>query len=248
MEFIDRFAPLMSESLHFADTPEGHAAGLDAVHDRLSLLAEEELRLPASIGRGMTVLDLEHQQHALQLCRFAVYAWIDELMLNSGRHDAMSWMQYMFQSARFHTASAGKLFFDNMEMLLDRILATPQESPSTTLAHKLSLIAQLPPSESDDTRTLRVYARCLLYGFKGIFYEREKELGLLLNASRQLLMDSDQGSTIPEDSTLPSGKERLRAGMQRIESLAFILFPLGVVGLFALFCANILADTPLPQI
>jgi type VI secretion system protein ImpK len=51
------------------------------------------------------------------LGRFAVFAWIDETILSSGWEGRNRWLGEQLQRRFYHTADAGKLFFEKLNLL-----------------------------------------------------------------------------------------------------------------------------------
>ncbi len=60
--------------------------------------------------RGIPSEDSDH-------ARFAIFAWIDEVMLNSSWNQKEQWQRQQLQRLHFGTADAGELFFDRLNTL-----------------------------------------------------------------------------------------------------------------------------------
>ncbi len=119
MELMERFSPLMSEALHCSGSAEGLALPLEEIQRRLVETAEQE-RSAVPLSANDTLPDFSDvRRRELEMCRLAVYAWADEVMLHSPRPDAMSWMPLSLQCRYFHTTEGGQLFFTRLTGLLD---------------------------------------------------------------------------------------------------------------------------------
>ena len=125
MDLLPRFSRLMAEALHCGSTPAGLELPLAEVHERLKLLADEERaqplpepdvpavaagpELPLSEGLPAPGDAAQRLQLACDNARFAVYAWVDEQILQSSRLDAMDWLGLSLQ---YH-------YFDGFKGMLD---------------------------------------------------------------------------------------------------------------------------------
>ena len=75
--------------------------------DILRLLSESE----ACFKQG------RFSQDDYDLARFAVCAWVDEAMLNSGWHEKDQWQREQLQRIYYHIANAGEAFFSRLNAL-----------------------------------------------------------------------------------------------------------------------------------
>ena len=234
MEALDRFAPLMSEALHCAGAPEGLSLPLAEAQSRLARLADEERAIPLSAA------DAQGAPGGLDRCRFAVYAWADEKMLNAPRPDAAAWMGYSLQSRYFATTEGGHLFFAHLEELLDSLgVARLKDGTPLSLDRRLDLAAAL-PSDEPGREALAVHALCLLYGFSGRLWEQPELLAGIRKAAYALVPrrpEERSGGVLPVQA---SG----RALLLGLEPALYALVPIAVTALFALFCAAVLANIP----
>ena len=131
MDLIPRFSRLMAEALHCGSTPAGLELPLAEVHERLKLLADEERALPLpepDVSAAIAGLPLTEETSspgdaaqrlrlACENARFAVYAWVDEQILQSSRLDATDWLGYSLQYHYFDTTDAGRDFFARLRTL-----------------------------------------------------------------------------------------------------------------------------------
>ena len=237
MDILERFAPLMAEALHCADTPEGQALPLEEIQARLLHLAKEETlqALPSN-------QEPEALRTALDDCRFAVSAWVDEQLLTSSRPDAAGWLPLSLQCRFFATTDAGQLFFERLDSILEALgLPAEEDGEAQSLESRLERATALPP-DAPGLGTLQVYALCLLYGFSGRLYDQPEVLARLRPLCLNLLHRYQR-------QTRNLGRlTRNRRGNILFRSLEplilWILTPLLVCVLFSLFCAAILASTP----
>ena len=236
--YLDRFTPLMSEALHCAGSPEALAMPLEEIQASLLRLAEEERARPlAPFGAP----DEGAAREALDQCRFAVYAWADERMLNADRPDAPLWMGLSLQHRFFATAEGGQRFFVRLEELLDS-LGVPRERNDEPLAldRRLELAARI-PADAPGRDTLAVFALCLLYGFSGRLHGEPELLSGIRKAAHALLPKEEEQLA---ESRARRAREGGQALLRNLEPLLYMLVPLAVTFLFALYCAAVLADVP----
>ena len=235
--YLDRFAPLMSEALHCAGSPEGLALPLEEAQARLIDLAEAERAIPLDA----TAPTRERERRGvLDQCRFAVYAWVDEKMLNAPRPDAAAWVGLSLQSRYCATTEGGHLFFAHLEELLDSLgVARLKDGTPLALDRRLELAAALPPDEPG-REALAVHALCLLYGFSGRLYEDPELLAGIRKAAHALVPRRPERGPAAHALTRESG----RALLHSLEPALYVLVPVAVTALFALFCAAVLANIP----
>ncbi|MEG2140156.1 MAG: DotU family type IV/VI secretion system protein [Bilophila sp.] len=246
MEILDRFAPLMAQALHFSSTPAGLAVPLNEVQTTLRTLVDAEQASRLEIAPE----DRSVWQEKLRLCRFAVYAWVDEILLNASRADAGTWLPLSLQALYFDTSSAGTRFFVDLEACLQQALASdtdttlpmpatnnPDLEPAFVAQFSRAATVALPEVAR---QPLRVYATCLLYGFCGRYFDRPDTLHALRKAARDLL------ATTAPAVTLQASPRNLRLGQFffTFEPVLYVLLPLLVCVAFGLYCADIVANLP----
>lgn len=136
---------------------------------------------------------------------FAIYAWIDETILETGWSHKNEWVRDSLQKKYFNTTSAGKSFFDKLD--------------------------KLGPGDKD---ILEVYDYCLASGFKGSLYEpyqQEKLDGIKINTRKKL---TDDGVLeipeilFPEAGDIELGKRLKRKRWKGLSSFSsiLVLFPI----------------------
>lgn len=245
MELYLRFAPLMAEAMHLADTGEGLSLPLSAIERTLVALAEEE--------RGRHVSEHENsgknEQNLIEDARFAVYAWVDEKILNAGREDAQDWLGRSLQCRFAQTTQGGQLFFTRLARLLDG-LGIEQERNG----HPLDLAERLESAQSQNLTSfsegrisfshevLGVFCLCLVYGFKGSLYGEKDLLSRIRTVSEKILRQRPSEQYVLE--------EKKRAPLKRVPDIfrtLLLIVPVAVTVIFWLYCGNLLSRIPIPN-
>ncbi len=241
MDMQERFAPLMAAALHFAGTSQGLSMALEDIQSRMLELAEEERALPAALPAGGGPLDMpEERRLELEECRFAVYAWADEKLLNAPRPDAGSWMPLSLQRRYFSTTEAGQIFFSRLDGVLGTLgIAGDENGEPLDLAQRLER-ARSGLQEKAGAGALRMFALCLLYGFRGRLYGQEELLARVRSACRTLLL---RPKILPEPKAAFARHDR-QTLLRRLETAGYVLVPVIACILFWLYCANTLAHIP----
>ena len=265
MDLLPRFSRLMAEALHCGSTPAGLELPLAEVHERLKLLADEERaqplpepdvpavaagpELPLSEGLPAPGDAAQRLQLACDNARFAVYAWGDEQILQSSRLDAMDWLGLSLQYHYFDATDAGRDFFARLEALARTALpfaensASQEEDAAAGTGPQLLEALLLHGADELTLAVIRVYALCLLYGFKGMLHDSPEALTRYRKAAYLLLLRNDAPASPAAAPARPDGS-RVAAVL---EKAAYILVPPLVVLLFGALCAAELANIPLPQ-
>lgn len=260
MNFQHRFSRLMAEALHCSSAPEGLALPLQEVHERLCALADEERARPLPSAPDMAPADASPLalsdaddndpsrtiRLACENARFAVYAWIDEQLLQSPRLDAADWLALSLQYRYFGTTSAGRDFFARLTAIARSAVPIPpgeddEDELSETSPRALEVFA-LHSSDALSGAVMRIYALCLLYGFKGMLRDSPEILTRYRKAAHALL----QRDTPPPPSRLPQELPAKALVAAMLEKIAYVILPPVIVFLFATLCAASLADIPLP--
>ncbi len=264
--FCARFAALMAETLHYAGVPAGLETPLNDVNARLAALAEEERALPAP--------DSAPLRQELNLARFAVAAWADEQILSSPRPDAAAWAGMSLQYKYFATSEAGTQFYRELEKCLDacgvarRVAIEPpapdedsaadgeaeRENPALVfgdletekkegeqfhdldLAERIAAAAPMPDS-TPGREAVKVFALCLLCGFRGSLYNDPGLLARIRKSCRALFPRAPKTS-------LPPAQKRTKQFLIGLERASWVLIPLAVCVIFALYCGGVLANAP----
>lgn len=256
----------MAEALHCGSTPAGLELPLAEVHERLKLLADEERALPLPEAKGPTVAapvpDLpltgglpspddaaQRLRFACDNARFAVYAWVDEQILQSSRLDAMDWLGYSLQYHYFDTTDAGRDFFARLKALTrgtlplaDEETTADADAPAENGPQLLEAVL-LHGGDALTLATIRVYALCLLYGFKGMLHDFPEALARYRKAAYLLLRRDDAPAGL---AAVPARPAESRVA-SLVEKAAYILVPPLIVLLFGALCAAELANIPLPR-
>lgn len=105
MKLSDSMMPLVAYARQLAQAPHGDAT---EVALRLDVLIERARDHAACAGA---------HQADVEDALFAVCAWIDEALLNSGWHDADRWTLGLLQKRHFDTSHAGVAFFERLDAL-----------------------------------------------------------------------------------------------------------------------------------
>jgi type VI protein secretion system component VasF len=237
---LERFFPLIGSARSLASDA---ALPLSEISARLFALAQEEQDLPPPAARASgEKLDpgLPTEGPDLSRCRLAIYAWVDEILLSSGRPDASLWTAYSLQHAFCQTSAAGMLFFQALDELLDSLLPltgeTTEAEAEAALPARLEAAARLSREENFARRELDVFALCLLLGFCGRYFGMHQQREKLREAARQVLRGS-------EGEKAPLSSKRGRRGQEfprALEWLLYALLPLAGTLAFGLYCADLL--------
>jgi len=152
---VDCVTELLAYTYHLIDRLQTREIGYDQVSDNYNRLIQRAKLRAKSAGIPKKQFD-----RAL----FAIFAWIDEAILETGWEQKNEWIKNSLQKKFFNTTSAGKEFFTRIE--------------------------KLGPEDKD---ILEVYDYCLASGFKGCLYEsyhHEKLKDIIIN-TRKKLADND---------------------------------------------------------
>lgn len=234
MEIINRFLPLMSTGLHYADTPEGQKTPLEEIQSALLLLAEEERK-----GEKSSPLSDKIELRKEELARFAVYAWIDEKILTCGRSDATAWLPLSLQCYFFSTTEGGREFYRLFQSILQKKDFPRENLASFEFAEQIRAFC----GEIDTTPyadVARIYALCLLYGFRGELYWQPEKLERIRSACYALL-SREEGIEVKKISDSRE-VEKKRSRIEILEPFAYVLIPLLGTICFGFYCASILSN------
>ncbi len=158
LELFSRFEGLLHYALHIRDTQEGQSLPWSAICTHMHLLAEAERTrpLPNETYIGDKHLPDNYLQDCLHDCRFAIYALVDEILMESPHHDknsATAWYQNRLQVRYMHTDRAGELFFTKLHELSEGILAdnnagayAPEPLVLSQGTHRQRKTQEMPPS------------------------------------------------------------------------------------------------------
>jgi type VI secretion system protein ImpK len=108
MRIVDCFMELLAYVAYFLKTVKARQPAADQVKadiDRLVSQADARLQ-----GKGIPKEDCDH-------ARFAIFAWVDEVILNSPWNEKGQWQRQQLQRVHFQTADAGEIFFERLNTL-----------------------------------------------------------------------------------------------------------------------------------
>ncbi len=155
MHLSDSFIDLVAYVTYFMRSVENRQPPFERVKadiQRLILASEENLK------KGLV------PQEDYDQARFAVFAWIDEMILASAWNEKDLWLRDQLQRVYYNTTDAGEKFYERLAALG---------------AHQ---------------REVReIYYLCLALGFKGRHFNDEYALEQLKTSSLKLLMGSSLG-------------------------------------------------------
>lgn len=108
MRLSDCFIELISYVLYFQKTVGKRQPAFDQVRADIMRLLEGSR---GSIGYG------EIPEEDYDAARFAVCAWIDEIIMNSAWNHRQLWQKELLQRVYYQTTNAGEIFFDRLNAL-----------------------------------------------------------------------------------------------------------------------------------
>jgi type IV/VI secretion system ImpK/VasF family protein len=139
------FTPLIARVLLFAQTPASAQGVFPAIRKEINALLEEQKAL---------VKRYEIAPQEYDNARFAVIAWLDEVMLKATHAESQEfyqqWKRAPLQAELYNTANAGEEFFERLE--------------------------KLRPSQKEVNE---IYHLSLSLGFRGRYYDEEQDYKLL---------------------------------------------------------------------
>lgn len=154
--------------------------------------------------------------------QFAIFAWIDEVILCSGWAEKGKWVQSPLQLVYFNTTNAGENFFKNLQNFSE-----------------------------DDTSVREVYDYCLALGIKGLYYRPEDatELKNITDSNLRLIAE-DSVLAFPEilfpeayDSLAVRKRSRARFWGMTIPSIIGAILPIVFFLILYSLLKSDLADT-----
>ena len=108
MRLMDCFMELLAYVVYFVKTVSQRQPTIDQVKsdiDRLVIQADTSAQ-----REGLSGEDYEQ-------ARFAIFAWVDEVILNSAWQAKEQWQRQMLQRVHYQTTEAGELFFERLNNL-----------------------------------------------------------------------------------------------------------------------------------
>jgi type VI secretion system protein ImpK len=157
MRLSDQFIELLAYVSQLTKTAEGTQASFQQVRERVVQLLTRSERC-VELGQV--------PREDFDMARFAVCAWVDEVLLSSAWEQKHLWLREQLQRVYFGTTDAGEEFFQRLNGL-----------------------------GLQQREVREVYYLCLALGFTGRFCEASDALQLeqLKNANLKLLSESPQG-------------------------------------------------------
>jgi type VI secretion system protein ImpK len=138
LRLVDCFSPALSYGAGLRSTLDQDQPALDTVRRAVEALLDRSQRLAEKAG-----LD----EGKYESGRFAVTAWLDELILISNWREKDNWEKQQLQLVRYQTTNAGEEFYQRLDQIMG----------------------------DADQELLAVYGACLALGFGGRYYPiREK--------------------------------------------------------------------------
>ena len=215
MRIVDCFVELMAYVAYFLKTVKSKQPAFEQVKTEIDGL----------IARVDTCLDEkkvppEDKEHS----RFAVFAWIDEVILNAPWDQKDKWMGQQLQRRHYQTADAGETFFERLNSL------GPHQG-----------------------HVREVYYICLSLGFTGRFIHEGDDflLDQLKTSNLKILLGSsiglpslDKGELFPDAYQKEDDSSDAQPLKKRISPVALfgILSPVLVFVVFFIICRFLLSN------
>jgi type VI secretion system protein ImpK len=108
MRLMDCFMELLAYVVYFLKTVSQRQPTLDQVKSDIDRLVVQADTCAQREGLGGD----DYEQ-----ARFAIFAWVDEVILNSGWQAKAEWQRQMLQRQHYQTTEAGELFFERLNDL-----------------------------------------------------------------------------------------------------------------------------------
>ncbi|MBN1850100.1 MAG: DotU family type IV/VI secretion system protein [Deltaproteobacteria bacterium] len=108
MRIVDCFIELLTYVSYFLKTVNSQQPQFEQIKTEIEgLVARTEACLQ---NKGISNEDMDH-------ARFAVFAWVDEAILNAPWNDKDQWLKHQLQRTHFQTTGAGEMFFERLNSL-----------------------------------------------------------------------------------------------------------------------------------
>ncbi len=306
LQMLERFENILHYALHVRDTEDGQKLPWSEIGTRMHLLAEAERVHPAPTDADNHI-SAQDMDACLQYCRFATYALVDEILMESPHHNtnsAMAWYQHRLQVRYMNTDRAGELFFTQLFDITHSIIEentngevhgttenvvrhtfqngefpTPlfqqhishnnmPKAPSSSAYHApfstLTFHEQFKEAVSiclaDKTRhismpshkkahcvALNFYAICIIYGFKGLYYDNHTSMALedirrSATALCQGMLPTKANNETNETVMTPALYGGFYGGLN-FWYIIFLIIPLLLTGLWYFVCADIMGQS-----
>lgn len=108
MRIVDCFMELMAYVAYFLKTVKTKQPAFEQVKSGIDgLINQADSCLQQ---KNLSPEDIDH-------ARYAVFAWIDEVILNSSWDNKEQWMRHLLQRRHYQTTDAGEIFFERLNSL-----------------------------------------------------------------------------------------------------------------------------------
>ncbi|NIH07155.1 DotU family type IV/VI secretion system protein [Providencia rettgeri] len=155
MKLLDCYLPVFKQVLYIIENPKDFTS-YEPVREQCTLILEQSI----SCANSLEYINIEEKE----LARFAVIAWIDEILLRASLPWQKYWQTELLQRKYLNTSIAGQLFF--------------------------TFLAQLTPNQ----HSVRcIFLFCLQNDFRGKYNTQETQSVLLdiILRQRKLLLNED---------------------------------------------------------
>jgi type VI secretion system protein ImpK len=192
MRLLDCFIELIAYMAFFIRIVQSEQPDFDQVKADINQLINKSQQ---HLHRG------RFSQNEFDLAQFAVFAWIDEALLNSSWQAKNRWQGEQLQRQYYQTVDAGELFFDRLNAL-----------------------------EPTQTEVREVYYLCLALGFSGRFCNPGDGVLLeqLKISNLKLITGPVVDMKSFENSSLFSGAYQAEDSLNRIERTSGKRFPIEI--------------------
>jgi len=209
MRLTDCFIDLIAYVAYFIKSLDSRQPSFDRVKTDIERLISDS---QGCLKKG----DFSHDDH--DLARFAIFAWVDEIILSSSWNERNRWLGEQLQRVYYNTSDAGELFFE-----------------------KLNNIGL----HQRDVR--EVYYLCLAIGFTGRYCNPGDELLIeqlkvsnlkLLTGSSATVHSLNSGELFPEAYSADNTEIQAKSSRFNFSSFTLLCFGFPVVlylGLFVIY-------------
>lgn len=187
---------LFAAGLLFQAAPEGARPTPSALRTQLMGLLDAVSQSSAGQQAGAD----------LDAARFAMTAWLDEVVSISGWHGSVEWEREPLQLTLFGTRRAGVEFYDRLNNL-----------------------------KPDNAAALEVYFHCLALGFQGDYAGRDGDRLAVVHKTLEKLRRVERALELSREKRLAPAAYQVDIELSPRGSRLLPLLLMGVAGLFVLF-------------